>query len=244
MSPVSSTKCSDAGARVQAPFTLSDTRTSPGAWYWENHPTSKSPWATGDVSVTVVVDIGAVENAAPWTKVGAAAAGPARAAPRNRAKPGYRMGHRIRHAEPENNPTLGGRTNAARDKGHGCVVAVTVPSHGVAAIAIEIREHRVEHAAGDGLDAPANHLEPRCRPAWRMHDARVAVADGSVHGHEPRHRHRAAIDGEALLLPVDLGQQAPEVRLARGGIEDLPDEHEAVGQRHAPIMYAASEVDK
>src|SRR5438128_10613496 len=87
MSPVSSTKCSDAGARVQAPFTLSDTRTSPGAWYWENHPTSKSPWATGDVSVTVVVDIGAVENAAPWTKVGAAAAGPARAAPRNRAKP-------------------------------------------------------------------------------------------------------------------------------------------------------------
>src|SRR5437773_5691791 len=70
MSPVSSTKCSDAGARVQAPFTLSDTRTSPGAWYWENHPTSKSPWATGDVSVTVVVDIGAVENVAPWTKVG------------------------------------------------------------------------------------------------------------------------------------------------------------------------------
>src|SRR5438093_94907 len=83
-----------------------------------------------------------------------------------------------------------------------------------------------------------------CKPAWRMHDARVAVADGSVHGHEPRHRHRAAIDGEALLLPVDLGQQAPEVRLARGGIEDLRDEHEAVGQRHAPIMYAASEVDK
>src|SRR5437667_12046679 len=97
MSPVSSTKCSDAGARVQAPFTLSDTRTSPGAWYWENHPTSKSPWTTAEVSVTVVVDIGAVENAAPWTKVGAAAAGPARAAPRNRAKPRYRIGHAIRH---------------------------------------------------------------------------------------------------------------------------------------------------
>src|SRR5438093_77062 len=45
------------------------------------------------------------------------------------------------------------------------VVAVTVPSHGVAAIAIEIREHRVEHAARDGLDAPANHLEPRCKAA-------------------------------------------------------------------------------
>src|SRR2546429_497792 len=109
-------------ARRPAPLPLAATRTCPGAWYWENHPTSKSPWATGDVSVTVVVDIGAVENAAPWTKVGAAAAGPARAAPRNRAKPGYRMGHRIRHAEPENNPTLGGRTNAARDKGHGCVL--------------------------------------------------------------------------------------------------------------------------
>src|SRR2546425_6879498 len=45
------------------------------------------------------------------------------------------------------------------------VVAVTVPSHGVAAIAIEIREHRVEHAARDGLDAPANLLEPRCKAA-------------------------------------------------------------------------------
>src|SRR5438128_4923732 len=66
-----------------------------------------------------------------------------------------------------------------------------------------------------------------------MHDARVSVADGSVHGHEPRHRHRAAIDGEPLLLPVDFGEQASEVRLARGGIEDLRDEHESGGQRHA-----------
>src|SRR5207244_10138856 len=66
-----------------------------------------------------------------------------------------------------------------------------------------------------------------------MHDARVTVADGSVHGHEPRHRHRAAIDGEPLLLPVDFGEQASEVRLARGGIEDLRDEHESGGQRHA-----------
>ena len=95
MSPVSSTKCSDRGARVQAPFTLSDTWTSPEAAYSENHPTSRSPWATGALSVTVVAEIGAVENAAPWTKVGAvdccAAAGPARAAPRNRARPGYRI---------------------------------------------------------------------------------------------------------------------------------------------------------
>src|SRR5438876_10747481 len=100
-----------------------------------------------------------------------------------------------------------------------CVVAVTVPSHGVAAIAIEIREHRVEHAARDGLDAPANHLEPRCKPAWRMHDARVAVADGSVHGHVPPHLHSAAIDGGALLRPVYLGAAAPEGRLAAGGID-------------------------
>src|SRR5438093_5489993 len=77
-----------------------------------------------------------------------------------------------------------------------------------------------------------------------MYDARVAVADRSVHGHEPRHRHRAAIDGETLLLPVELGEQAPEVRLAGGGIEDVCDEHEAVGQPHAQIMYAASGVDK
>src|SRR5207249_8890275 len=88
-------KVSAAGARVQTPFTLSDTWTSPGALYWENHPTSRSPWATGAVSVTVVAEIGAVENAVPWTKAGAvdccAAAGPTRAAPRNRARAGYRI---------------------------------------------------------------------------------------------------------------------------------------------------------
>ena len=32
--------------------------------------------------------------------------------------------------------------------------------------------------------------------------------------------------------------------LAGGGIEDVRDEHEAVGQPHAQIMYAASGVDK
>src|SRR5436190_24364665 len=74
MSPVSSRKCSDPGARVQAPFTLSDTSTCPGTSYCENHPTSRSPPATGPVSVTVVVrPRDPVVNVAPWTKVGAVA---------------------------------------------------------------------------------------------------------------------------------------------------------------------------
>src|SRR5204862_7521790 len=72
MSPVSSRKVSDAGARVQVPFTLSDTRTCSEASYWENQPTSRSPWATGRLSVTVTVGTrDPVENAAPWTQVGA-----------------------------------------------------------------------------------------------------------------------------------------------------------------------------
>src|SRR5438445_4906571 len=72
MSPVSSSKVSDpAGARIQVPFTLSDTWTCPGALYWANHPTSRSPWATGRVSVTVSAGTrDPVENAVPWTKVG------------------------------------------------------------------------------------------------------------------------------------------------------------------------------
>src|SRR5438067_8324697 len=71
MSPVSSRKVSDLGARFQAPFTLSDTWTRSGALYWVNHPTSRSPWATGLVSVTVIVETrDPVENAVPWTKVG------------------------------------------------------------------------------------------------------------------------------------------------------------------------------
>src|SRR5437867_6260553 len=72
MSPVSSSKVMDRGGRIQAPFTVSDISTCPGALYSENHPTSRSPWATGRSSVTVVPEVGAVENAAPWTKVGAA----------------------------------------------------------------------------------------------------------------------------------------------------------------------------
>src|SRR5690348_16516837 len=86
MSPVSSRKCSDPGARVQAPFTLSDTSTGPGTLYCENHPTSRSPPATGLVSVTVVVRTrDPLENAVPWTKVGVVArptAGRARRAAR------------------------------------------------------------------------------------------------------------------------------------------------------------------
>src|SRR2546425_7360252 len=70
MSPVSFVKVSDPGTRVHMPFTLSETWTCPGALYWLNHPTSRSPWPTGEVSVTVVAEIGAVENAAPWTKLG------------------------------------------------------------------------------------------------------------------------------------------------------------------------------
>src|SRR5436190_14519300 len=87
MSPVSSSKaCAPAAARVQVPFTLSDTWTSPGTLYWENHPTSRSPPATGRVSVTVAVGTREpVANAAPWTNAGVGAwarAGGARRAPR------------------------------------------------------------------------------------------------------------------------------------------------------------------
>src|SRR5437773_5934638 len=86
MSPVSSSKaCAPAAARVQVPFTLSDTWTSPGTLYWENHPTSRSPPATGRVSVTVAVGTREpVANAAPWTNAGVAwaRAGRARRAPR------------------------------------------------------------------------------------------------------------------------------------------------------------------
>ena len=76
MSPVSSSKVSaPAVARVQVPFTLSDTATCSGALYWANHPTSRSPWATGSVSVTVIAGTrDPVENAVPWTNVALATA--------------------------------------------------------------------------------------------------------------------------------------------------------------------------
>src|SRR6266446_5852118 len=70
MSPVSSSNVRDRGARVQAPFTSSDTWTCPGAWYCETHATSRSPWVTGWLRVTAASSVGAVENAVPWTKVG------------------------------------------------------------------------------------------------------------------------------------------------------------------------------
>src|SRR6266581_431441 len=83
MSPVSSSKVTEATARVQVPFTLSDTCTCPGALYWANHPTSRSPWATGWVSVTVSDGTrDPVEAAAPWTKVGLATAVRGRRTPR------------------------------------------------------------------------------------------------------------------------------------------------------------------
>src|SRR5229473_3309279 len=76
MSPVSSSKVNDPpAARIHAPFTLSETRTCSGALYWLNHPTSRSPWATGRVSVTVNAETrDPVENAVPWTKVALATA--------------------------------------------------------------------------------------------------------------------------------------------------------------------------
>src|ERR1051325_111372 len=69
MSPVSSRKASDPGARVQAPFTLSDTRTCSGALYWDTHATRRFPCATGRVSVTSTADTCPVVKAVPWTKV-------------------------------------------------------------------------------------------------------------------------------------------------------------------------------
>src|SRR5882672_3978608 len=69
MSPVSSRKASDAGARAQVPFTLSDTRTCSGALYCETHATRRFPCATGRVSVTSTAETCPVENVVPWTKV-------------------------------------------------------------------------------------------------------------------------------------------------------------------------------
>src|SRR5947208_15208677 len=84
MSPVSSSKVSaPAVARVQVPFTLSDTATCSGALYWANHPTSRSPWATAWVSVAVIAGTrDPVENAVPWTNVALATAVRGNRAPR------------------------------------------------------------------------------------------------------------------------------------------------------------------
>src|SRR5207244_5534604 len=97
MSPVSSSNFIARGARFQAPFTLSDTWTCPGALYSETHPTSRSPRATGRLSVTVVAEVGAVENAAPWMKVGVAAAacGRPRVVSRTRAEVDRAVGESV-----------------------------------------------------------------------------------------------------------------------------------------------------
>ena len=67
MSPWPLLNCSDDGARVQAPLTLSDTCTLPVTAYWANQPTSRSPADTG-LDIDTVVDVTfAVLNAVPCT---------------------------------------------------------------------------------------------------------------------------------------------------------------------------------
>src|SRR5437870_12997413 len=57
--------------RVQAPLTLSETRTWPDALYWPNHPTSRSPARTGSLRVRVYDGRRlAGEAATPWTNSG------------------------------------------------------------------------------------------------------------------------------------------------------------------------------
>src|ERR1035438_2060102 len=78
MSPRIPPNCSLSGARVQAPFTLSDTRTCPGEPYWANQPTRRSPAFTGRLSDTGVdAESAPSSNPAPCTNVIAAAARPA-----------------------------------------------------------------------------------------------------------------------------------------------------------------------
>src|SRR5437667_9666107 len=62
--------------RVQGPLTLSETCTWPGAPNWLNHPTRRSPAATGSDRVGVSDGSGLwAEPAAPWRKPGDAAGG-------------------------------------------------------------------------------------------------------------------------------------------------------------------------
>src|SRR5438094_8941346 len=59
---------------VQGPLMLSETCTWPGALYWPNHPTSRSPTRTGSLRVYVYdARRSAGEAAVPWTKSGEAA---------------------------------------------------------------------------------------------------------------------------------------------------------------------------
>src|SRR5450631_3645304 len=54
-SPAPLEKVVDAGPRVQAPLTLSETWTWPVESYWPNQPASRSPAATGRVKVMVTL---------------------------------------------------------------------------------------------------------------------------------------------------------------------------------------------
>src|SRR6266404_2752680 len=59
---------------VQGPLMLSEICTWPGALYWPNHPTSRSPARTGSLRVNVYdARRSAGEAAAPWTNSGEAA---------------------------------------------------------------------------------------------------------------------------------------------------------------------------
>src|SRR6185503_5967261 len=95
------------------------------------------------------------------------------------------------------------------------IVAVAVPAHGVAAVAIEVREHGVEGEAGRRLDRGSDRLEPLRERLRGMYDARVAVADRTVHRDQPRHRRPPAEDGELLLLPGELRRETREMERAR-----------------------------
>src|ERR1700743_536948 len=74
MSPWPLLNCSDDGARVQAPLTLSDTCTLPVTAYWANQPTSRSPADTGFEIDTGVAVTFAVVNAGRFTDDTAAGA--------------------------------------------------------------------------------------------------------------------------------------------------------------------------
>src|SRR5207247_3749977 len=57
--------------RVHGPLTLSETRTWPGTSNWLNHPTSRSPAATGSARVRLYDERRpAGEAATPWTNSG------------------------------------------------------------------------------------------------------------------------------------------------------------------------------
>src|SRR5450759_2242872 len=67
MSPLPFLTVVAAGARVQAPFTLSETWTWPARLYWANQPTSRSPAPTALVKLTVLdATRDEVVNAEPW----------------------------------------------------------------------------------------------------------------------------------------------------------------------------------